>query len=167
MSKPYTYTITVNTGLTDDIALEVLDNVIGQMSDGMWENSRVMEHYWPFVKIQKIDGFVCIVVNTEYDYDRLSIVVDHDRYYHNNVWNNWFLRSDKLARDCNKIKKFFAKKIQQIVRENAKDYNWENKRMSLKNDTTLAYMHSYRKDENGDYLPITVADAYKVYAALK
>lgn len=150
--------ILVNTGLTDATSEDVLDSVIGQLSDGMWENSRVMEHYWPFVNIKNVDGFVCIVINTE---------ANSDRYYPNNVWNNWFLRSDKLGRDCDKIKKFFAKKIQQIVRENAKNYNWECKRMSANNNTELDYISSRRRDENGDRIPITVADAFRVYAALK
>ena len=157
MTKPYTNTITVNTGLTDDIALEVLDNVIGQMSDGMWENSRIMEHYWPFVKIEKVEGKVCIVIDA---------TNNSSAYHPNNSWNNWFIRYDKLGKDRGKIKEFFAKKIRKIVNENAKDCNWKNKRMSLKNDTTLDYMHSYRKNENGDYTPITVADTYRVYKAL-
>lgn len=150
--------ILVNTGLTDAMSEDVLNSVIGQLSDGMWENSRVMEHYWPFVNIKNVDGFVCIVVSTE---------TDCDRYHPNNVWNNWFLRSDKLARDCDKIKRFFAKKIQHIVRENAKDRDWECKRMSAKNYNELDYMSSYRRDENGNRIPITVADAFRVYAALK
>ena len=49
--------ILVNTGLTDAMSEDVLNSVIGQLSDGMWENSRVMEHYWPFVNIKNVDGY--------------------------------------------------------------------------------------------------------------
>lgn len=159
--------IIINTGLIDIASEDVLNSVIGQMSDGMWENSRVMEHYWPFVEIKRIKDRVCIVVDTTYNFDSVCIVIDGSKYHQNTPWNNWFLRSDKLGKDPEKIKQFFANKIRQIVRENAKDYNWKNKRMSEKNTNVLQYMSSYHKDENGNYPDITVADAYRVYVALK
>lgn len=150
--------IIVKTGLYSVTAQDVLDNVIGQMSDGMWENSKTMEHYWPFVNIKKINEEVCIVIDTE---------VNNDKWHPNSSWNNWFLRGDKLGRDREKIRSFFAKKIAQIVREDLKDHNSDRGKFTSKNLTELYYMHSYTKDEDGNYPPITVADAYAVYAALK
>lgn len=150
--------IIVKTGLFSIKAQDVLDNVIGQMSDGMWENSKTMEHYWPFVDIKKINEEVCIVIDTE---------ANNDKWHPNSSWNNWFLRGDKLGRDGEKIRSFFAKKIAQIVREDLKDHNSDRGKFTSKNLTELYYMHSYTKDEDGNYPPITVADAYAVYAALK
>lgn len=124
----------------------------------MWENSKTMEHYWPFVNIKKINEEVCIVIDTE---------VNNDKWHPNSSWNNWFLRGDKLGRDREKIRSFFAKKIAQIVREDLKDHNSDRGKFTSKNLTELYYMHSYTKDEDGNYPPITVADAYAVYAALK
>ena len=37
--------ILVATGLKGRVNYSILNNVIGQLSDGMWENSRVAEHY--------------------------------------------------------------------------------------------------------------------------
>lgn len=149
--------IIINTGLTDIVSEDVLNSVLGQMSDGMWENSKIMEHYWPFVEIQRVNDSVCIVIDTTYN--------SEDAWHPNTPYNNFFIH--KLNKDPEKIKQFFANKIRHIVHENAKDYNWDNKRMSKKNTHVLTYMHSYNKDKNGNYPPITVSDAHKVYTALK
>ena len=36
----------IPTGLTDDRAKDIINAVVGQLSDGIWENSPQMEKYW-------------------------------------------------------------------------------------------------------------------------
>lgn len=38
--------VDIKVGLDDEKTKEVLDSVIGQMSDGIWENSSSMERFW-------------------------------------------------------------------------------------------------------------------------
>lgn len=54
--------LVIFTGLVDSVSKSVLENVIGQLSDGMWENSSAMTHYWPFVEIEMRNGYVCFVI---------------------------------------------------------------------------------------------------------
>lgn len=37
----------VETGLSGAFGKEIIDSIIGQMSDGIWENTPYMEYYWP------------------------------------------------------------------------------------------------------------------------
>ena len=55
----------IDTGLAGDKAKDILDSVIGQMSDGMWENSPAMEHYWPFIDVEMKGRRVYFAVSTE------------------------------------------------------------------------------------------------------
>ena len=48
--------VLVATGLKGYKNYSILNNIIGQLSDGMWENSRVAEHYWPYVEIMMDDS---------------------------------------------------------------------------------------------------------------
>lgn len=154
----------IKTGLTDIISEDVLKSVIGQMSDGMWENSKIMEHYWPFVDIERVN-------NKHTSADEVYIVVDLKRdssgWHQNNPNNNWFWNSTKYNCSHERIKKFFANKIQTIVREDLNDHEIKWSRFSAKNDYKLQYISSYHKDADGNYPPITVSDAHKVYTALK
>lgn len=154
----------INTGLKGQIAKDVLNSVIGQMSDGIWENSRIMQHYWKFVAIEDIDGDICIVVNNS-----PYIFEPYRRTYNSRVqtrsFDNYFV--SKCHRDDIKIKQFFANKIKQIVREDFNDHNKCGCIFNDKDNSELHYISSYSKDENGNYPSITVADAYKVYITLK
>ena len=50
--------IVVKTGLSasDKKAKEILNSVIGQMSDGIWENSPGYSRYWKNIDIGEEDG---------------------------------------------------------------------------------------------------------------
>ena len=150
--------LVIPTNLNGKVAKNVLLNVMGQLSDGMWENSRMMEHYWPFADIESDENNdVYIVIHKP----------GNDCNYHhpNTGWNNYFTRSDKLARDTKKIKEWFADKIRKIVAEERKDEPGRNLKFKADNDTTLNYMSSYDKED--DYRAMTVAEAYSVYKVLK
>ena len=141
----------INTGLTDSASLNVLLSTLGQLSDGIWENSNVAEHYWQFAEVEMIDGEVCLVIkkNAYESYDRNSRPIE-----------NYF--KTRMHLDPTAIKKYFANKVRAVVRENAKDYPSRGIKCSAKCDVELDYMSSYDNRE----IPIKASDAYRVYKAL-
>lgn len=147
----------IATGCKGKVAKNILLNVMGQLSDGMWENSRTMEHYWPFADIESDDeGNVYIVIHKP---------GSKHTYRENDSYNNWFVRWDKLNCKNDSIKQWFADKIKKIVAEERKDEPGRNLKFKVDNDTTLNYMSSYDKED--DYRAMTVAEAYSVYKVLK
>lgn len=140
----------INTGLTDSASLNVLKSTLGQLSDGMWENSRKAERYWPFADAEMINDSVCIVISKE-----------SYKGYGSWSYTNGF-RFD-LSMDSARIKDYFAKKIQAVVRENAKDYPNRGIKCTAKCEVALDYMSDYDNYDN----EIRACDAHKVYKALK
>ena len=114
----------IDTGLSDRKAEEVLLSVIGQLSDGIWENSRGMEKYWQYADIIKKGSEIYISVNTE----------NYESGYRG-----------KSEQD---IKRYFAQKVKQIVKEEGLEWSRDNTEIS-------AYL-----DRGSD---VTVQDAYRVY----
>lgn len=141
----------INTGLTDSASLNVLLSTLGQLSDGIWENSNVARHYWEFAEAEMIDGEVCLVIkkNAYESYDNRCRPIE-----------NYF--RTRLNLDPTSIKKYFANKVRAVVRENAKDYPSRGIKCSAKCDVELDYMSSYDNRE----IPIKASDAYRVYKAL-
>ena len=117
----------IDTGLSDRKAEEVLLSVIGQLSDGIWENSRGMERYWQYADIIKKGSEIYISVNTE----------NYESGYRG-----------KSEQD---IKRYFAQKVKQIVKEEGLEWSRDNTEIS-------AYL-----DRGSD---VTVQDAYRVYDKL-
>ena len=117
----------IDTGLSDRKAEEVLQSVIGQLSDGIWENSRGMEKYWQYADIIKKGSEIYISVNTE----------NYESGYRG-----------KSEQD---IKRYFAQKVKQIVKEEGLEWSRDNTEIS-------AYL-----DRGSD---VTVQDAYRVYDKL-
>ena len=144
----------INTNLTDGISEDILSGIIAQLSDGMWENSKSMEHYWPFVEIEMVDNEVCVVIYKPGSSKRFS----YGRV--NDCCTNWFTRWDKLNSDPMKIKKWFASKIKAIVNENAKDYPNLGIKFSPKCDVALDYM------SNSNGINHKVCEAYNAYRSL-
>ena len=144
----------INTGLNDRNSLMVLKSTLGQLSDGMWENSRKAERYWPFAKAEMIDGKVCFVISKEYS-----------RHYGtgSNSWSymNGFRYDFNL--DPVTIKDYFAKKVAAVVRQEARDYPECGIKFSAKCEAELDYMSDYDNSEN----KIRACDAHKVYKTLK
>lgn len=137
-------TVIINTGLTDSASLNVLRSTLGQLSDGIWENSRKAERYWPFADAKMIDGNVCLVISKE----------------SKSGYTNGFLYD--LSMSVTRIKDYFAKKIQAVVRENAKDYPGRGIKCTANCDVALDYMSDYESDSE-----ILACDAHRVYKALK
>ena len=60
-------TIFIPTGLYGKDDLNILNSLIGQLSDGMWENSSRMEKYWKYMDFKEgPDGEIFIRVPTDY-----------------------------------------------------------------------------------------------------
>ena len=133
--------IVVKTGLSasDKKAKEILNSVVGQMSDGIWENSPGYSRYWKNIDIGEEDGEIVIYGGISYG----SPFLDY--------------RSSTGVKDDSAVRKFMAHKIKQIVKIEADDGNSD---IVWKRDceTPLSYM-GY--DET-----ITVRDCYRVYDKL-
>ena len=145
--------LVIPTGLKDSVSRSVLQNVIGQLSDGIWENSRIMNHYWPFVKVEMIDGQVCLVIS------------ENGFYRYTNCMPNYFFEQSKLNKDALMIKKWFADKIKAIVNQERKDYPDKGIKFNDKCDKDLCYI-VHRNEDVSYNRDITVREAYVVYKYL-
>ena len=94
----------VDTGLSVKY-IDILNSVIGQLSDGIWENSPRMNKYWKNASISAENGNVYIVVNDN--------------------WASGFKGMDDTA-----IKMWFANKIKAIIKEEGLEWSRGNKEVS-------------------------------------
>ena len=136
----------IPTGLKGEKARWILDSIIGQMSDGMWENSPVMEHYWRFIDV-------------DFFGDELAFVVDGTRGEweaggrpgHSHFTENYFIT--KLGGKEDAIKQFMAKKLKAVAQEEIKDEHdpigWDR-----------------NNEMESGYLAGTISDVYFVYETL-
>ncbi len=90
----------IKTGLSKKYE-DMLNAVIGQMSDGYWENTPMMRGYWKFCDIGTAGDEVTIEV------DETSGALDGDR----RIVNRFYGMSDDA------VKKFFADKIKFLIKE--------------------------------------------------
>lgn len=141
-----TKTRIIHTGLYSNVAKEIISSVIGQQSDGKWENSPSMEKWWKFADcVQAPDGEVLIEVSTEScKYDQWS--------YHNKIIYNGFYSMDDAE-----IKQKFAGWIKCLAKDEMKDENAGNQ-WKRDSEMKLDYLNY---EEN-----VTAADAYFVYEKL-
>ncbi len=153
----YTDALIIRTGLKDLMAKSILENVLGQLSDGIWENSPVMAHYWPYAEIEILNNEVCIVIR------KPGVSNIQDTWHTNNVYNNWFLRRDKLNCDPLKIKRWFADKIHKIVSQERKYYPDHGIKFNAKCDVSLNFMYDHNENGRVNY---KVSEAYTVYRSL-
>lgn len=153
------YPITKSLGIStrDETAEKdraVLESVIGQLSDGMWENSPAMEKYWRGMKLSQDErGNVELRHASSYD-------VRVDRWLGGRNGRMYSWREGKSSgfngMGSKEVREFFAKKIKQIADRERKDYPSVGK-WSATNNSPLDYFHS----------GVTVADAYSLYKRLK
>jgi hypothetical protein len=130
--------IQIDTGLKGDLAKDILDSVIGQMSDGLWENSPVMEHYWRYINVVKTAG------------NKVFLVVDGITADSSHVVNYF---NYKMGMDERKIKEFIGKKVKEVVKEELKD-------------TGDAIGWDRNNEHESQYLAGTFSDCYFVYETL-
>ena len=124
-------------------ANEMLRSVIGQMSDGIWENSNSMDKYWMFAYIDRAaDGENIIEIGVE----------TGKMYCNRYVYNGFTDMSDDQVRE------FFAKKIKQIAKIELKDNNKTPEWKRTNTEFKSCYLN-YHED-------ISIADAYLCYEFL-
>ena len=133
-------------GLNDDKSRDIINAVVGQLSDGMWENSPGMERYWKFAHGLDKDGN--IVVDNGYKSE--EYYGGMNRYGYTPRKLRWVYSAfSKMSDD--QVKKYFANKIKQIVKEEGLEWN--------RNNTDPCEYLDYHSG-------VTVRDAYKVYDKL-
>ena len=94
--------ITIRTGFSDEQADDVLNSVIGQLSDGIWENTPSMKRYWEYMDVDKQGNEIVVKFNI-YNYS-----------------------SGFRGKDEQQIRKWLANKIKQIVKEEGLEWSRDN-----------------------------------------
>lgn len=137
-------TRTINTNFYGDRAYEILSAVSGQLSDGLWENSRGYDKYWTNFRVKRQDD------------NRVVFIVNTDSYtmYCHRYLENPFVRMSETE-----FLAWYAGKLKRVISEEAHDNKW-TKGWWKRNNTTNTSIYLNRK------LDITVADIYGVYDAL-
>lgn len=110
----------IQTGLPKDIGASIIDSIIGQLSDGIWENAGYTDAYWPYAGATE-DGNISI-----------DQVLSRSGYRKNSFYD----MSDS------EIAKWFGNKLKQIAQEYLDDNNknpFTNFRAN--NDEECSYMH--------------------------
>lgn len=116
-------------------ALEVLQSVIGQISDGIWENTDSYTSYWYCADIKVIDGSICIVIEDS----------PYFSYFGHYRKNNYYRMSD------NEVRKFFANKLRTIIRTEQKDN--PNMDLSFKSaNNTISNYIGYKEQISVGYI---------------
>ena len=136
------------TNLKGQINYNILSSVDGQLSDGIWEDSRAMEKYWKYTKF---------VLNENNE------VVLYIGSCAGGYGEGGFRDKDEKW-----IKRWFANKIKQVVKIECEDHNEEFK-FNDKNENKLRYMndycYDYKSKEHANHIP-TVKDCYNAYKTL-
>ena len=94
--------ITIKTSFSDDKTEEILESVVGQISDGIWENSRGMDRFWQWMDVYREGNEVVVKFNT----------------------SNF--ESGFKNKDEQQIRKWLANKIKQIVKEEGLEWDRNN-----------------------------------------
>lgn len=138
------HTRTINTNFYGDHAYEILSAVSGQLSDGLWENSRGYDKYWTNFHVKRQDdNRIVFIVNT-----------DSYRMYCHRYLENPFVRMSEAE-----FLTWYAGKLKRVISAEAHDNGWK-KGWWKRDNTENKSIYLNRK------LDITVADIYGVYDAL-
>lgn len=120
----------IETGLDKDNKKynEILRSVIGQLSDGMWENCSRYQGYWTFNEGTGKDN---------------KIVVFGESHEWSRSWQRWYKNPYYNMKD-QEIRKFFANKIKHLVREELKaNYKYEIAKEIFKKYSLEEYCRMY------------------------
>lgn len=140
---PNAKTRTIHTGFYGDYAKEIIDAVLGQLSDGKWENTPGYDKYWTNFNVKTADdGEVLFIVNAEY----------------NTKWGSHWLNNPFIGMTDQQFKEWYAKKLKAVMMDELR-YNgikggWKRKNLDVK-----SHYLNYKLD-------VCVADVYCVYDKL-
>lgn len=107
----------VQTGLKGNKAKEILSSVLGQMSDGIWENSNQPGYvrWWYPINI-KMEG------------ENVEIVVDENFMF---KWCGQWYQNPYVGKTEIHIKNFLSRKLKQIVKIEQNDYGYDKNDLSI------------------------------------
>lgn len=135
----------VPTGLAGEDYYEILQSVIGQCSDGIWENSPAQEPYWRFCKVMRHPDTDAVEI-------RVSNAPVTNSWFRKNLINNPFLQKTDQE-----VKNWFCRKIKRIIKIEGEDYH-EEIAFSSENKNFLRYLGNWKQ---------TVSQAVEAYDILK
>lgn len=118
--------------------MTILNDLVGQLSDGMWENTPAMTKYWMNMKFEDSSGEIVLKTNPQLQEYR-------GKYYTNPFFT-------KLAGDPGRIKEWIANHLKVLVKDEVGDKGWDRS-----NERELEYFSE----------GTTVAMVYAVYDILK
>ena len=130
----------IKTNISGKKANEILSGVIGQMSDGMFEDSKYYNGYWMFVNIDKNNN---ICIDKRWSVDRWGRTIYNKFYGKKESW----------------VKEFFANMIKRIIQQELRD-NDISVRCKFKKGNMMEtkYLNYYET--------VTVDDCVNVYEML-
>lgn len=123
----------IRTGLKGKLAKDICNSIIGQMSDGYWENTNRYEKYWRFIKVKTLsDNTIAFEVSSK----------SFDISYHTKMTLNnefFYMRdSEILSFIANKIKFICIKELASNgMKLSKKYYNEKSKWLSYNDDVTV------------------------------
>lgn len=145
----------------------IITGMLGQLSDGIWENSKSAEQWWlPVVKLHEKDGNIALEAKRD-----TYIFRANDHYMKNAIYNVY-----SNTENYHKILNKFKNTIRQIVNTYKKDFSFKltendivskgrNKFCGLALNATCCYFNSYT-DEAGNKHDYTIEDIKAVYNML-
>lgn len=135
---------TIHTHLYGDRANEIVRAVSGQLSDGLWENSRGYDKYWTNFDVDRLDDGETVLKVSLSPYSR---------------WGKQFLNNPFLRMSDTEFLAWYAGKLKTVIRAEAKDDNWTKGWWNRDNTADKSQYLNYELD-------VTVADVYAVYDCL-
>ena len=137
-------TRTITTNFYGDRAFDILDSVSGQLSDGMWENSRGYDKYWTNFRVVRLDD------------NRVVFRVNKDSYtrYCGRYLDNPFARMSDTE-----FLAWYAGKLKAVIVCEAKDHNWKKGWWKRDNTTNTSCYLFFFNDT-------AAAEIYTVYDEL-
>lgn len=136
----------VETELQGTNHFQILESVVGQLSDGVWESSSHMEPKWVFIDIL-LNPYT----------NKVEIRVSQNTCVRSCFFPKRWIWNPYLEKTDLEIKKYFARKIKTIINLEAKD-------KGKKLDFNLS--NQYKMEYLGDWTQ-TVAEAVEVYNSLR
>lgn len=125
----------IDTGLTAPKGTALIDSILGQLSDGYWENSPKMNSYWLFIECEpNINGTVDICVSQE------SGQMYCGRYICNK--GKWLSPA--------KLLKWFADKIYTIAKAEEKDWKESDFKLEKGNTGISQYLGNSENELTGN-----------------
>lgn len=132
---------TIATPFYGVVAKEILDAVHGQMSDGLWENTRGYEKYWTnFKVVQNSDNRIVFHVSDE----------------SGSTWiRRWIVNPFRGMSDSDFLA-WYAGKLKAVIQAEARDNRWVKGWWNHDNAEQKSIYLNYKNE-------VTVADVYCVY----